>query len=227
MDSRIYEQTRSRTLSQQFAVHLLARFDLSHYPIQRQPAGRWVHSGERRLVALPYVETGRLDAVLRLGNDGAQVIQVSFAGGEFALMSTLFSDEPIYGDLVAATAVELRWLPIKDIEAALQKDQALLVMLVRFLAQRLREVRARERGWLERGVHRKVCAGLVRIAQETRPQADQQWLVPVTHEHLAMRCGVSRPKLSLELKRLEQAGILALGRGVVEILDYAALSTQS
>jgi CRP-like cAMP-binding protein len=53
------------------------------------------------------------------------------------------------------------------------------------------------------------------------------WLVPATHEHLAMRCGVSRPKLSNELKQLENAGILRLNRGAIEILNYAVLSSLS
>jgi CRP-like cAMP-binding protein len=218
------EQTRSRALSQQLAAALLMRLDRSRYPVQRVGPGKWLRTAEERLDALPYIESGRLDAVLQLGAEGNQVIPVTFVTGEIALLSALFSDEPLYGELVAASDLSLRWIPIRDIEAALLQDNELLVQLVRFLAQRLREVRARERGWLERGVHGRVCAGLARVALETRPEAGRPWFIPATHEHLALRCGVSRPKLSHELKQLENAGVLRLSRGVIEVLNYEALA---
>ena len=217
--------TRSRALSQRLASGLLARLDLARYPVQRVDRGRWLRRADQRLDALPYIERGRLDAVLQLGDEGTQVIPVTFVDGEIALLSALFSDEPLYGELVAASELSLRWLLIRDVEGELLQDKDLLVLLVRFLAQRLREVRARERGWLERGVHGRVCAGLARVALETPPSPGRPWLIPATHEHLAMRCGVSRPKLSHALKQLEGAGVLRLNRGVIELLDYAALSS--
>lgn len=52
---------------------------------------------------------------------------------------------------------------------------------------------------------------------ESRP--DGRLLIAATHEHLAARSGVSRPKLSRELKQLERSGRLKLLRGIVEVLD--------
>ena len=43
-------------------------------------------------------------------------------------------------------------------------------------------------------------------------------------EQLATRCGVSRPKASTALKRLERAGQLRLERGAIEVLDLASLA---
>jgi CRP-like cAMP-binding protein len=227
MHSDSSEKTFSRALSQQLATKLLAHLDLSRYPAMGGEAGQWLRAADQRLDALPYIESGRLNVVMQLSDEGAQVIPVTFVQGEIALLSVLFSDEPIFGDLVAAEALRLRWLPIRDVESILLQHKDMLVLLVRFLAQRLREVRARERGWLERSVHGRVRAGLARIALETRPAPGMPWLVPATHEHLAMRCGVSRPKLSNELKQLENAGILRLNRGAIEILNYAVLSSLS
>jgi CRP-like cAMP-binding protein len=71
-----------------------------------------------------------------------------------------------------------------------------------------------------------VCAGLARVALEATPDRQgDPWLVSATHEHLAQRCGVSRPKLSQELKQLEHAGVLRLDRGRIELLDYSALTS--
>ena len=227
MPSNFSDKAQSRALSQQLAKDLLQRLDMSRYPVQRIKAGAWLRRSGQRLDSLPFIEAGRINAVLQLGDQGTQAIPVTFGPGEVALLSTLFSEEPIHGDLVAAESLDLRWLPVHDIEAALLEDRALLVCLVRFLAQRLREVQTRERGWLERSVHGRVCATLARVALETPPAPEQPWLIPATHEYLAMRCGVSRPKLSHELKELEQAGILKLNRGTIELIDYAALTSVS
>lgn len=224
MESGIPDQPPSRALSQQLAKGLLARLDLARCPVQRVESGQWLRTADQRLDALPYVESGRLHVVVQLNDQGVQVIPVTFVEGEVALLSVLFSDEPLRGDLVAAEPLRVRWLPIREVQSVLLQHKELLVLLVRFLAQRLREVRVRERGWLERGVEGRVRAGLARIALETRPADGSAWLVPGTHEHLALRCGVSRPKLSNGLKQLEHAGIVRLHRGAVEIVDYAALS---
>lgn len=220
-------ETRSPALARQLGADVLARLNLSGVPVQSVDKGKWLKSSDQRLYALPYIESGRLDAVLHFGEDGSQVIPVTFGPGELALLSALFSDEPIYGDLIAARPLQFRWLPIKDVEAVLLSDKDLLVVLARFLTQRLREVRARERGWLERGVHERVLAGLTRIALETVPTGpDEPWLIPSTHEQLAFRCGVSRPKLSKELKQLESTGALRQRRGSIELLDYSVLTAR-
>ena len=102
MSPRPPDKTRSRAISQQLADTLLGRLDLARYPLQSVERGRWLRSSDQRLDALPYIESGRLHAVLQLGSDGTQVIPVSFSRGEIALLSALFSDEPLHGDLVAA-----------------------------------------------------------------------------------------------------------------------------
>lgn len=226
MTQRLPAKKRSLDLAHQLAAGLVARLDLERHPVQSVNKGRWLKTSSQRLEALPFIESGRLDAVLQVGDEGVQVIPVTFGRGEIALLSALFSDEPIHGELLAAEPLRLRWLPIRELESALQQDQHLLLLLVKFLAQRLREVRARERSWLQRGVHERVCAGLARVALEATPDTPGgPWIVSATHEHLAQRCGVSRPKLSQELKQLEHAGILRLDRGSIELLDYSALTS--
>jgi CRP-like cAMP-binding protein len=52
---------------------------------------------------------------------------------------------------------------------------------------------------------------------------DARLLIHATHEQLAASCGVSRPKTSLALKKMEQDGILKLGRKWLEVLNVKAL----
>lgn len=58
-------------------------------------------------------------------------------------LSHLFCDRASGLDLVAGERSGLRWVPLDELESALQADPAALLLLVRFLAQRLRDVGAR------------------------------------------------------------------------------------
>jgi len=213
----------SPALNRRLAQALALRLDAELGPPRRAAAGAVLCRAGERLPRLPLVIAGRLDAVLHLGAQGLQVIPITFAAGEIAMLSTLFASPPLQADVVAAEASTLRWLPVPAIEQALLRDGELLVMLVRFLAQRLREVQLRERVWLERGVHARVCATLARLAREQPAAPGQSLEVVATHEQLSMRCGVSRPKLSHELKQLEKAGTLRLRRGAIDVLDLPSL----
>jgi CRP-like cAMP-binding protein len=95
--------------------------------------------------------------------------------------------------------------------------------LVSFLGLRLREVQARERAGFARSVPARLSASLSRILTDLPTRTDARLLIQATHEQLAASCGVSRPKTSLALKKMEQDGILKLGRKWVEVLNTSAL----
>lgn len=173
---------------------------------------------------LPVVISGRLDSVLHLqGDEGSFIIPVSFGPGEVVFLSQLFSHQPSFVDLVVGEPAALRWLPMAELERLLLADSELMVELVRFLVQRLREVQVRERAWLERGVHERVCATLARLVHQEAPGQNGTVSITATHEELSLRSGVSRPKLSQELKRLELAGRLKLDRGSIRVIDLENL----
>lgn len=213
----------SPALSRALALALAGRVGLEAQPLVRASAGTTLlHAGDT-LTRLAFLVDGRINAVLRGHGDTAQAVTVTFGAGEIVLLSQLFCDRTSGLDLVAARTSTLRWVPIDRIEHALRQDADALLLLVRFLAQRLREVQVRERAWVERGVHERVCAALVRLAAEHAPQAGERCRITTTHEEFAARCGVSRPKASLALKRLEQAGHIRLHRGAIEVVDLTGL----
>ena len=210
----------SRRLNQQFAAALARVTASTVHPTQTFAAGQTVLHAGSTPVALPWVESGRLQAVLHMGDDGQRVVPVSFAAGEIAMCSHLFSREPLAADIVAATETVLRWLPRATIEAAAPVHPELALPLVQFLAQRLREVQARERVWLQRGVRGRLWAVLLREIDGQPPAPDGTWPVHLTHEALAERAGVSRPKLSGALKAMEREGMLRLGRRVITVIRH-------
>jgi CRP/FNR family transcriptional regulator len=157
------------------------------------------------------------------GVQGGQIVPISFRAGEMAFLSYLFNQLPSGSDLVVAEPSTIQWLPLQDIETCLLNDQGLLLMLVRFLGQRLREVQARERSWASRGVQHRLCAGLARMAADLPTRSDGRTVVVATHEQIAASCGISRPKASIALKALEGDGVLKLGRGWIEVLNLRGL----
>jgi CRP-like cAMP-binding protein len=213
----------SRALSRALAAALAVPLQVHARPLHRIACGTALLRAGQPVTRLAFLERGRIDAVLH-GAVGTPVVPLSFGAGEVVLLSQIFCDRTSGVDLVAGEDSALRWVPIEAIEQALLNDPAALLLLTRFLAQRLREVQVRERAWAERGVQERVRAALARLAAEQAPRADGRVLIATTHEQLATRCGVSRPKASLALKRLEQAGRVRLERGAIEVLDVAALA---
>ncbi len=218
------ELLQSRQLGRKFASALAQPMELKSKPLHRFDAGVSLYKAGDRVTQLPYVMSGRLDAVVHVpGAQGGQIVPISFRAGEMAFLSYLFNQLPSGSDLLVGEPSTIQWLPLRDIEACLLNDQNLLLVLVRFLGQRLREVQARERSWAAKGVQPRLCAGLARMAADLPSRADGRTVVVATHEQLAASCGISRPKASIALKALEGNGILKLGRGWIEVLNLRGL----
>ena len=218
------ELLQSRRLGRSFANALGLPMALKSRPLHRFEAGVSLYKAGDRVTQLPFVMSGRLDAVVHVpGAQGGHIVPISFRAGEMAFLSYLFNQLPSGSDLLVGEQSTIQWLALQEIEACLLNDQGLLLMLVRFLGQRLREVQARERSWAAKGVVPRLCAGLARMATDLPNRADRRMVVVATHEQLAASCGISRPKASIALKALEGQGILKLGRGWVEVLSLRSL----
>jgi CRP-like cAMP-binding protein len=222
------EFLQSRQLNWQIAQAISLRLNLEARPIHHLANGVTLVKAGEQVLRLPLLLSGRLDAVVHLtGGGGGQVVPIAFHAGEIAFLSYLFNQLPSGSDLVVGDAAAVQWLPLSELEAAILKDQDLLVGLVRFLGQRLRELQKREKGWAERGVNPRLRAGLLRLIADLPRRSDGRVIVEITHDQLAARCGISRPKASIALKRMEQAGVLALGRKCIEVVDVELLIAQS
>lgn len=214
----------SQSLARQLAHALSRPVDLAQRPRHRVSVGQTLINTRDAVAHLPFVMSGRLNAVVHIpGQQGGQIVPIAFGPGEIALLSYLFNRLPSGSDLVAAQASTIQWIPVEDIEKALLRDPQMMVLLVSFLGLRLREVQARERAGFARNVPARLSASLSRIVMNLPSRPDRRLLIQATHEQLAASCGVSRPKTSLALKKMERDGILLLGRKWVEVLNTTAL----
>jgi CRP-like cAMP-binding protein len=215
--------TESHQWSRQLGQALGTRLLTGSPATVHLPAGKTLLPAGQPITRLPLLLSGRLDCVLPLQDgEASSLIPISFEAGEIAMLSQLFCNAPVWVDVVAAQDCELRWLPVVELEALLRSDPDLLLMLTQFLSQRLREVQIRERSWVERSVHHRVRMQLMRLGQRTAPDIHGRYMIHATHEELAARCGVSRPKLTLELKHLETQGLIRRGRGFIQVLKLNA-----
>ena len=218
----------SQSLSRQLVQAIALPVGLKSRPLHRVKSGTTLVKTGDAVARLPFVMSGRLNAVVHIpGTQSGQIVPIAFGSGEIALLSYLFNRLPSSSDLVASQASTIQWIPIEEIESALLYDPQLMVLLVRFLGLRLREGQARERAGSARSVMTRLSASLSRILADLPARPDARLLIHATHEQLASSCGVSRPKTSLALKKIERDGIILLGRKWVEVLDSEALRTLS
>jgi CRP-like cAMP-binding protein len=214
----------SQSLARQLAQALAQPVDLKQRPRHSVSVGQSLIKTSDVVARLPFVMSGRLNAVVHIpGKQGGQIVPIAFGAGEIAVLSYLFNRLPSGIDLVAALASTIQWIPVEDIEKALLHDPQLMVLLVRFLGLRLREVQARERASFARSVPARLSASLSRALMDLPARPDGRLLIQATHDQLAASCGVSRPKTSLALKKMERDGIVKLGRKWVEVLNPKAL----
>jgi CRP-like cAMP-binding protein len=218
MDRENPFERESRRLNRLFAHELMACVDAAAFPARAVTAGRTVMRAGTRPAALPFVEAGSLQAVVHTGVEGQRVVPATFEAGEIAMCSMLFAASIAQVDIVAAQASRLRWLPRSVVESVVIAQPRLGPPLIRFFAQRLREVQMRERIWLSRGLYARVWAALMREVADVEADPDRRRIVSLTHEALAERAGVSRPRLSATLKAMEREGLLRIGRGRIEVL---------
>lgn len=214
----------SITLNKLIVDRIKFRNDFSRLPSQSISAGGRLQCGATVVDRLPYIESGGLHGVLRLNDEGLELVTITFRQGELALLGALFHDEVIMGDLIATSDSKVRWIGRQDLEVVLTEDKELMLLTLKFFSQVTYEVRCRERIWLHRGATERVSAALARVAVESPLRDSGSWTVNITHDQLALRSGITRPKVSGALKKLEKLGLVRLGRGVIEIVEYKALA---
>lgn len=218
----------SQSLARQLVHAIALPVDLKSRPLHHYESGRTLVKTGDVVARLPYVMSGRLNPVVHIpGTQSGQIVPITFGSGEIALLSYLFNRLPSGSDLVTSQASAIQWIPIDEVESALLKDPQLMAVLVRFLGLRLREGQAREKAGSARNVLTRLSASLSRLLSVAPARPDARLLIYMTHEQLASSCGVSRPKASLALKKMERDSIILLGRKWVEVLDSTALSKLS
>jgi len=205
-------------LARRFAATVIEGIGLERWLQRAYEAGATVLHRRSVPTSICYVESGRLHGSYDFYGGGDSIVPITFGPGEFALTSSLYGREPLEVDLVASVSSKVRFVDRNAVERYIDEHSHVQPLLIRLFAHRLREAQSRERAWLARQVKVRVLAALARAVSTVATSEGPPWRIVLTHEQLAEWAGVSRPKASMELKRLEAEGLVRLHRGFIEVL---------
>ena len=151
------------------------------------------------------------------------VLGAGDAFGELALLS----QDPVRSATAAAVeGAETMSLHRRDFHDIRRSEPAVDGMLVSVLSTRVSRLTGHLVEALYEPVELRLARRLLALA-ETYDASAETVTVPLTQEDLASMAGTTRPTANRILKELEDAGVVAVARGRIEILDIAALERQA
>lgn len=167
--------------------------------------------------SLHVVQSGKVAVRVSTPLGDVVTLTVLGAGASFGEQALLSDDSLRTASVVALEAVETRVLHRRDFEQLCRDEPSVERLLVLVMAGQVRRLSTLvlEAMYLpaDRRVVRRI-ADLAGVYDEGRVPID----IPVRQEDLATMAGTTRQTTNQVLKQLEDAGVVALRRGRVEVL---------
>lgn len=153
-------------------------------------------------------------------------IGVIGAGQFFGEMALIPFDEERTATIVALEETETRSLHRDQFDQLRRQHPAVDRVLIDALAAKVRGLTDHLVEVLFVPADTRVFRRLLALADEYRG-SDDPIVVPLTQDDLANMSGAARPTVNEVLKRAEAAGVLALHRGRIEILNMPDLARRA
>lgn len=172
----------------------------------------------RPLEHLVVVAGGALEVAMTSPEGKRHVIGRFGPGHVFGLIPVL-DGLPSIHDATARGPGDLVLLPRDSLMAAMQQFPALSNQVVRLLCSRARRI-------FDTLAAQSLMSQPVRVARVLVDQLHGRGtsVLRLPQADLADMLGITRQSLNVELRRMERAGIVALGRSRIEVLDRSALN---
>lgn len=203
----------------------MATTDASTYPETVLAAGTPVHFGVGTVLFRPgdlcsgllLVRSGSVRVQL-VSETGRQVTLYRVSAGVACVLSTqcLMTDGTYPAEGVAETDVEGVFLGAAQVQRLLREDAAFRAWMFGVYGSRLVDLVMLVEDLLETRIDRRLAHHLV-------VQAARGPLVQ-THLAIAADLGTAREVVSRHLKDFERRGLVALGRGQIDVIDRASLA---
>lgn len=146
------------------------------------------------------------------------------AFGELALLS---DDAERSATAAAVEGAETMSLHRRDFAEIRRADPTVERMLVTALSSRVGRLTGHLVEALYEPVEVRLARRLLALAETYDDAGAETVTVPLTQEDLASMAGTTRPTANRILKELEDAGVVAVARGRIEVVDIAALERQA
>jgi CRP/FNR family transcriptional regulator, cyclic AMP receptor protein len=174
--------------------------------------------------ALHLVTAGRLAVQVSTPDGERATLNVLAPGahvGELALMPH-HAPRQRSATVIALGPAETRVLSAAAFHSVRDKFPAVNQILVDLLADRVRELSDRLLESMYVGLDRRVYRCLLRLGK-VYAEGSPPTLIPLTQDQLSDLVGGTRPSVNQVLQRLQDQGVIELGRGRVAVLNPAAL----
>jgi CRP-like cAMP-binding protein len=169
-----------------------------------------------------------LDGVVKVTGespDGRMALLAIRMGGDLVGEFEALDDEPRSSTVTTCGAVVGLLLSQADFLAALRRDSHLQLMVTRSILAKLRASDARRVEFAGNDAQTRLARVLRDLAQRYGNRSGDRVAIqaPVTQAELASLTSVAETTVQKALRRLRVSGIIATGRGSVDILDVNAL----
>jgi CRP/FNR family cyclic AMP-dependent transcriptional regulator len=176
--------------------------------------------------SLHFIESGHVSVRVTTGAGDSVTLAVAGPGetiGELALLGKDPNAAVRSATVTALEGCETLSLQRDRFDALRQKYPRVDRVLAEQLGDEVRKMNARLLEFIYLSADKRVLRRLATLARtyddgKTRPIA-----VPLTQEVIASLAGTSRPTTNQALRAVEEAGMIAIGRSKIEILNPAAL----
>lgn len=150
--------------------------------------------------------------------EGREVVLYRVREGEMCTLTTccMLSRSQYPAEAVTESDVRARTIGAADFDRALNESTEFRKFVFQGFSGRLAEIMQRMERLVLESVH-------IRLARDLLSRADEDGVVSMTHEELALDIGSAREVVSRHLKLLEQQGHIETGRGSIRILHPQAL----
>ena len=184
-----------------------------------------VREGDRS-DSLHLVASGRLAVQITTPEGDNATLNVLGPGDYFGELSLLDGHQARSATVVALEPAETLALGAASFRELRQRHRATEQLVLTLMARRVEELSERLLEALYDDLDRRVSRRLVDLVRVYAEAEDHPGpvVVPLTQEQLAELVGGTRPSINQVLRRLEDEGVVALGRGRITVTDPRRLA---
>ena len=167
--------------------------------------------------------------VYNLSESGQELSLIIFKPGDFFPMIWAFNDVPLNQYCEAMTSIEVYRTSKEEFREFLYRNPEVLWEVTSKILVRLRGLLERMEYMIFGNAYKKVASILVICAERFGIKKGQNIVVrvPLTHRDVANLIGLTRETTSVELKKLERAGIVGKRGGQFRIRNLEKLKNEA
>jgi len=197
---------------------------LLHARVERYPAGRAIFAKGSPGRAMMAILKGNV-RISTPSPAGPDIVLTILSAGEVFGEIALLDGEDRTADATAIGDCELLVLDHREFVPFLERRADLCILLLKLLCQRLRQTDQQFEEAMFGRLEGRMAMALVRLANNAPPNAKGGVALRITQQELAGMVGAARESVNKQLHVWQNAGMLRLGKRLIEIADVSALET--